>query len=237
MRSGVVGAIAAVAALAAATPAHGATFGLNRGSAVYAAATGEVNRPQIYARTGWVSIEDTAVLTAGPGCSLDPEIANRVTCPAPAASTLDLHLGDGNDVLTGPGAVFPPAGVRLHVNGGSGDDQILGSRGDDVLIGGSGNDLLYGAGGRDRLIGGAGSDRLQGQGLLEAGPGNDTLVLFQDALANVRSRAFGGAGNDAVLSGNRRRDTIDCGRGRADRATTTDRRGTDRIKRNCEQRY
>jgi hypothetical protein len=237
-RAGVAGLVAVVAALGAAVPAHSATFGISRGAAVYTAAPGETNQPQIQAGTGSVSIvQSTGVLTAGPGCSPDPELANRVTCPAPAGSTLDLRLGDGDDRLTGPGGVYPPAGVRLRVDGGSGDDVLFGSRGDDVLIGGVGDDMLYGSGGRDRLTGGAGNDRLQGQGTLDGGPGNDFLVLFQESIANLRSRAFGGAGNDRVLSGNKKHDIVDCGSGRRDVATTTDRRGVDRISRNCEGRF
>jgi hypothetical protein len=238
-RASVAGLAAVVLAIVAAAPAHSATFGMNEGSAVYTAAPGEANQPQIQAGTGTISIvENTGVLTAGPGCSPDLDIANRVTCPARAGSTLDLRLGDGNDSLaTNTTTIYPPAGVRLRVDGGPGNDVLDGSPGNDLLIGGSGNDSLYGAGGRDELTGGAGNDRLQGQGTLDGGPGNDFLVLFQENIANVRSHAFGGAGNDHVLSGNKKHDTIDCGSGRKDVATTSDGRGVDRISRNCEGRF
>lgn len=234
----IAGITAVVAALGTA-PAHGATFGVSGGAALYTAAPGEVNQPQIQSEAGSVSlVQSTGVLTAGPGCSPDPDIRNRVTCPAPAGSTLYLRLGDGNDSLSGPNAtVDPPAGVRLRVDGGPGTDVLDGSPGDDVLIGGAGNDSLYGAGGRDKLIGGAGTDRLQGQGTLDGGLGDDFLVLFQETIANVRSHAFGGAGNDHVLSGNKKHDVIDCGSGRKDVATTTDRRGVDQIRSNCERRF
>jgi Ca2+-binding RTX toxin-like protein len=232
--------IATVAAgLATAVTAHGATFGVSGGSAIYMAAPGEVNQPQIQSQAGSVSlVQNAGVLTAGPGCSPDPDVPTGVTCPAPAGSTLDLRLGDGNDNLIGPSAtVYPPAGVRLRVDGGPGDDVLDGSPGNDVLIGGSGKDNLYGAGGRDKLVGGAGKDRLQGQGILDGGPGDDFLVLFQEKIANVGSHAFGGSGNDHVLSGNKKHDVIDCGSGRNDVATTTDRRGVDRIKSNCERHF
>ena len=47
---------------------------------------------------------------------------------------------------------------------------LEGGLGDDVLIGGSGNDALYGGAGRDLLIGGAGADSLFGEA------GDDILI-------------------------------------------------------------
>ena len=71
-----------------------------------------------------------------------------------------------------------------HIEGGAGDDRLLGDRRDNWLTGGAGNDLLAGRGGSDELDAGDGRDRLP------AGRGNDAL--------------YGGAGNDALA----------CGRGR-----------------------
>lgn len=78
--------------------------------------------------------------------------------------------------------------VGTAVDGGLGDDILIGAGGDatlrggdgaDTLIGGDGNDTLEGGAGDDILIGGAGDDTLFG------GAGNDTL--------------FGGSGNDTAL--------------------------------------
>jgi len=49
------------------------------------------------------------------------------------------------------------------LNGGSGNDMLVGGRGNNVLVGGSGNDQLFGQGSRDVLIGGDGLDRLLGR--------------------------------------------------------------------------
>ena len=87
-----------------------------------------------------------------------------------------------------PGAV---AGVR--VVGGAGDDRLAvaadvgvpvrleGGDGDDTLIGGGGNDTLLGMDGDDRLEGGDGDD------VLDASAGDDTLV--------------GGRGDDTLMGG------------------------------------
>lgn len=83
--------------------------------------------------------------------------------------------------------------------GSTGDDVISGLTGDDTLWGLGGNDTLYGGGGADTLDGGAGNDILGwtgndaialggdgndrltgGGGSIDAGAGNDQIVLFTD---------------------------------------------------------
>ena len=91
---------------------------------------------------------------------------------------------------------------------------MKGGRGNDRLFGGEGNDTLSGEAGRDRLDGGNGNDRLTG------GPDANTYKA--------------GAGDDTVNASNRKRETIDCGSGRKDRASVdkADRvRGCERVSR------
>lgn len=79
---------------------------------------------------------------------------------------------------------------------------------------GSGNDRLTGGRGNDRLVGGAGNDVLTG------GPGRNVYLA--------------GPGNDRVNARNRRRETINCGKGRRDVAVVdrSDRvRGCERVRR------
>lgn len=90
-------------------------------------------------------------------------------------------------------------------------DRLVGTNGPDELRGLAGNDRLSGLGGDDRLSGGEGNDRLTG------GRGTDTLL--------------GGPGNDVLSARDGKRDTVDCGKGRRDRAVV-DRR--DRV-RGCER--
>jgi protocatechuate 3,4-dioxygenase beta subunit len=60
--------------------------------------------------------------------------------------------------------------VGSIVDGGAGNDTIVGGFGNDVLLGGTGNDSLFGHGGAKIMIGGTGSDQLQG------GTGRNILI-------------------------------------------------------------
>ncbi len=84
----------------------------------------------------------------------------------------------------------------ITVDGGAGNDLIVGHNQADDLSGGADNDLIQGNGGDDTIDGGAGNDSLAG------GDGNDTL-LGSDGLDLVYGEAgsdviFGGAGNDQL---------------------------------------
>ena len=74
-----------------------------------------------------------------------------------------LTGGKGNDRITSARAIKEDTCATL--NGGAGDDLLLGGPGDarDVMFGGDGNDALWGGDGTDFLIGGPGSDGEHGQ--------------------------------------------------------------------------
>jgi len=72
--------------------------------------------------------------------------------------------------------------VNLEVEGGEGDDTILGTELVDIFYGGPGNDLLKGGDGDDILYGESGNDTLEGDN------GADTL--------------YGGSGDDDLDGGN-----------------------------------
>jgi hypothetical protein len=91
-------------------------------------------------------------------------------------------------------------------------DRLVGTDGPDELRGLAGSDHINGRGGDDRLSGGAGNDHLAG------GRGADRLL--------------GGSGNDVLSARDGRRDTVDCGKGRRDRAIVDDRvRACERVSR------
>jgi Ca2+-binding RTX toxin-like protein len=71
-----------------------------------------------------------------------------------------------------------------------------------------GNDRLYGSGGNDRSRGGRGKDRLDG------GKGDDRL-----SGGRGRTAYLAGAGSDTVSARNGKKETVDSGKGRKDRAT------------------
>ncbi|HYO08344.1 MAG TPA: hypothetical protein VER17_05185 [Tepidisphaeraceae bacterium] len=96
-----------------------------------------------------------------------------------------LEGGDGNDVLIG-------AAGRDTIRGGAQRDLLVGFAGSDLLSGGGGKDKIAGLGGNDRIYGGAGDDQLSG--------------------GTYHDRIFGGGGDDKI-SGDPGRDTLDGGAG------------------------
>jgi Ca2+-binding RTX toxin-like protein len=78
------------------------------------------------------------------------------------------------------------------MNGGGGNDTMLGQSGNDTMNGGENNDIMRGGGGNDTMAGNAGNDVMGG------GPGNDTLNA--------------GDGDD-VVGGGQGSDTTNAGTG------------------------
>jgi len=86
------------------------------------------------------------------------------TVPTATATGNDtLDGGNGNDAILGLAG-------NDTLNGGNGNDVLDGGGGNDGLTGGNGNDLLFGSFGMDTLIGGNGDDSLDG------GAGDDSLT-------------------------------------------------------------
>jgi len=101
----------------------------------------------------------------------------------------------GTKFALGPTTAFKklaayPYGVR--VNGGAGDDVIVGTAGDDRLFGGAGADSITGGAGDDTLHGGADVDPT-----LDGGEGVDTI--------------YGGAGAETTIKGGVGDDVLYCG--------------------------
>lgn len=98
----------------------------------------------------------------------------------------DLNLfgsatkGIGNDLdnwITGN------VSLSNSLDGGAGDDHLIGNMYADTLIGGDGNDYLYGGAGADRMIGGRGGD-----------------LYFVDNVRDVVIETKADYGDDAVVS-------------------------------------
>ncbi len=104
-----------------------------------------------------------------------------------------LEGGTGNDWLVGGG------GDDL-IRGGAGIDVLFGNNGSDQLFGEADMDFLFGGNSDDLLDGGAGNDWLwgdNGNDTLEGGAGNDRL--FGE---NGNDTLRGGTGNDWMHGGN-----------------------------------
>lgn len=107
----------------------------------------------------------------------------------------------------------------VYLQGGAGDDLLIGNNGSDVLDGGAGQDNLFGIDGDDVLDGGAEADILaggNGADVLIGGAGTDTLfgeagddILLGGSEDDV---LVGGAGDD-ILDGGTGADTLQGGAG------------------------
>ena len=101
---------------------------------------------------------DVVTVTGSPAGVNVAGLAATVTITGtdPTLDQLMINLLAGDDVLNAAGL---QAGViKLIVDGGPGNDVLIGSAGDDVLLGGEGDDILEGGPGLDILDGGPGNN-------------------------------------------------------------------------------
>ena len=103
-----------------------------------------------------------------------------------AQDQLTVNGLGGNDSIS---AASLSATVNLTLDGGAGNDTIIGNSSANTLIGGDGNDYLIGQGGDDTLIDGSGLNTLQG------GSGDD---LYAVQLQNDTVFEFAAEGTDEV---------------------------------------
>jgi hypothetical protein len=98
-------------------------------------------------------------------------------------------------------AVVAVGGIALAetLDGGPGDNRLIGSNGRDQIDGNGGEDFIKGLRSRDTLNGGSGKDTII------AGPRHESAV----------DTVFGGDGDDVIRVRNRpaAKDVVDCGAG------------------------
>ncbi|HET9131792.1 MAG TPA: calcium-binding protein, partial [Terriglobia bacterium] len=105
-----------------------------------------------------------------------------------ATDQLVVNARGGDDHISA--TALPAATVALTIDGGNGDDSILGGQGNDTLIGGNGNDFIDGNRGSDTALLGAGNDIFQwdpgdGSDVVE-GQGGIDVLLFNGANINEK---------------------------------------------------
>ena len=122
--------------------------------------------------------------------------------PAPFAidigtsENLVLNANGGDDSFSATGNLA--ALIKITVDGGTGNDQLLGSNGIDILLGGDGNDFVDGQQANDVGFLGAGNDTFQwdpgdGSDVVEGQDGTDEM-LFNGSAANERMEASANGG-------------------------------------------
>ena len=132
---------------------------------------------------------DTITVTGSPGMLVVVGLSASVTVTngEPANDSLTLNALAGLDTVDASGLA---AGViKLNLNGGLGDDVLIGSQGADAFTGGDGNDVIFGGDGDDTLVWNPGDDNdtFEGQG------GSDTLQFNGANVAeNIDISANGG---------------------------------------------
>ena len=116
-----------------------------------------------------------------------------------------VNANGGDDSFSATGNLA--ALIKITVDGGAGDDTILGSNGIDLLLGGDGDDFIDGQQGNDVALMGAGDDVFQ----WDPGDGSDVV----EGQADTDSMLFNGsAANelfDASANGGRVRFTRNVG--------------------------
>ena len=96
------------------------------------------------------------------------------------SENLVLNANGGNDSFSATGNLA--ALIKITVDGGAGNDTLLGSNGNDLLLGGDGDDFVDGNQGTDVAFLGAGDDVFQwdpgdGSDTVEGQDGTDRLVF------------------------------------------------------------
>src|SRR4030095_11118721 len=114
---------------------------------------------------------DTVEVNGGNGAELFPATANGTRVrfdrlsPAPfsldigTAENLVVNMNGGDDSFSATGNLA--ALIQVIVDGGAGNDTILGSNGADRLLGGDGNDTIDRNQGNDTELVGRGDDAFQ----------------------------------------------------------------------------
>jgi Ca2+-binding RTX toxin-like protein len=141
---------------------------------------------------------DTVEVNGGNGSEVFTATANGTRVrfdrlsPAPfsldigSAENLVVNMNGGDDSFAATGNLA--ALIQITVDGGAGNDTIIGSNGADLLLGGDGNDTIDGQQGNDVALMGAGDDVF----IWDPGDGSDTLE-GQDGADRLRFNGSNGA--------------------------------------------
>ena len=128
---------------------------------------------------------------------------------SPAHYLLDGLGGDDRLDSSGAGTEFagPLPEKKVSLDGGPGDDLILGGARQDIVRAGPGDDLIHTGGGDDVIDPGTGVDHAF------AGPGDDVISTRGEPEAGGFDLYSGGPGDDSIQAIDGEREHILCGPG------------------------
>ena len=201
---------------------------------------------------------DTVEVNGGNGAEQFAATANGTRVrfdrlnPAPFAidigtsENLVLNANGGDDSFSATGNLATL--IKITVDGGAGNDTLLGSNGVDLLLGGDGNDFVDGNQGNDVALLGAGDDTFQwdpgdGSDTVEGQDGTDTMLfngsnvseIFEASANGARLRFTRNVGN--IVMDLNDVEAIDLNAlGGADTITVNDLSGTDVVELNVRSR-
>ena len=96
---------------------------------------------------------------------------------------IDVEAGNGNDTvrIDEVNGAFTTR-LATRIDGGNGDDTLIGGSGNEIFVGGRGDDVVDGNGGSDTAFLGKGDDTFvwdpgDGSDVVEGGSGSDNLVF------------------------------------------------------------
>ncbi|MEA2710706.1 MAG: hypothetical protein QOF78_3307 [Phycisphaerales bacterium] len=148
---------------------------------------------------------DVITVTAGSAGAVNVAINGKLFKAVGGKLTIS---GNGGDDKIHIGLPDEYAGWLITINGGAGNDAIVGSAAAERIVAGDGNDFVLGNGGRDTIYAEAGDDSVRGGGssdFIDGGAGNDTLrgdagndrISGGDGFDRIR----GSLGNDSLAGG------------------------------------
>lgn len=161
---------------------------------VFLAGSGETNDVTVTESSGIITISDSV----SPITSVSSEFTiispNEVTIPAAGFFQMNLTLLDGDDTLDASGLTAASGLSRTVIQGGSGNDQLIGSGLDDFFIEETGNDTIDG-------LTSITSDQWSVSSDFDMVLTDTTLAMggFIDSYTNVEAVSLSGLSGDNVI--------------------------------------